>query len=57
MRTRVVPYARLLDQADTHWEFAHRKIDDDPMSAREFAHTMMRAAVAFLISWRSCLMS
>jgi hypothetical protein len=52
-----VPYARLLDQADTHWEFAHRKIDDDPMSAREFAHTMMRAAVAFLISWRSCLMS
>jgi hypothetical protein len=49
MRTRVVPYTRLLDQADMHWEFAHRKTDDDPMGGREFAHNMMRAAVGMLI--------
>jgi hypothetical protein len=49
MRTRVVPYIRLLEQADMHWEVAHGKSRDDPRSAREFAHTLMRAAVAFLI--------
>lgn len=49
MRTRIVPYARLLDQADMHWEIAHGKTRVDPMSAAEFAHSVMRAAVAFLI--------
>jgi hypothetical protein len=49
MRTRVVPYVRLLEQADVHWEFGHGKTKDDPMSPREFAHATMRAAVAFLI--------
>jgi hypothetical protein len=49
MRTRVVPYVRLLEQADMHWEVAHGKSRDDPQSPREFAHTLMRAAVAFLI--------
>jgi hypothetical protein len=49
MRTRIVPYVRLLDQADMHWEFTHGKTREDAMSAAEFAHTMMRAAVAMLI--------
>jgi hypothetical protein len=49
MRTCVVPYARLLEQADMHWEFSHGKTRDVPMSPREFAHAIMRAAVAFLI--------
>jgi hypothetical protein len=49
MRTRIVPYARLLDQADMHWEFSHGKSANDPMNATAFAHTMIRAAVAMLI--------
>jgi hypothetical protein len=49
MRTRVVPYLRLLDQADMHWEFSHGKSNDDPMNAAEFGHNVMRAAVAMLI--------
>jgi hypothetical protein len=49
MRTRVVTYTRLLEQADLHWEVAHGKTKDDPQSAREFAHATMRAAVAFLM--------
>jgi hypothetical protein len=49
MRTRIVPYTRLLNQADMHWEFTHGKTREDAMSAAEFAHTMMRAAVAMLI--------
>jgi hypothetical protein len=49
MRTRVVPCTRLLDQANIHWEFAHGKTYADSMTAAEFAHAMMRAAVAMLI--------
>jgi hypothetical protein len=49
MRTRIVTYTRLLEQAGLHWEFAHGKTREDPQSAREFAHAMMRAAVAFLM--------
>jgi hypothetical protein len=49
MRTRIVPYACLLDQADMHWEFRHGKTGDDAMTAAEFAHNVMRAAVAMLI--------
>jgi hypothetical protein len=49
MRTRIVPYLRLLDQADMHWEMSHGKRRDDPMNTAEFAHSVMRAAVAFLI--------
>lgn len=49
MRTRIVPYVRLLDQADMHWEFAHGKTREDAMSAAEFTHTMIRAAAAMLI--------
>jgi hypothetical protein len=49
MRTRIVSYARLLEQADVHWEFSHGKSRDDPQSAHESAHTVIRAAVAFLM--------
>jgi hypothetical protein len=49
MRTRIVPYIRLFGQADMHWEFAHGKTQEDAMDAAEFAHNMMRAAVAMLI--------
>ena len=49
MRTRIVAYTRLLDQADMHWEIGHGKAKGDPMSANEFAHAIIRAAVAFLI--------
>jgi hypothetical protein len=49
MRTRVVPYTRLLEQADLHWEITHVKSRDDPQSAEEFAHATIRAAVAFLM--------
>jgi hypothetical protein len=49
MRIRIVTYARLLEQADMHWEFGHGKTNEDPMSPREFAHATMRAAVAFLL--------
>jgi hypothetical protein len=49
MRTRVVMYTRLLEQADLHWEFAHGKTKENPQSARDFAHATMRAAVAFLM--------
>jgi hypothetical protein len=49
MRSRTVAYTRLLDQADMHCEFAHGKTDADPLSAAEFAHNIVRAAVAFLI--------
>lgn len=49
MRTRVVPYVRVLEQADVHWEFSHGKSKNDPMSAGEFAHTVIRAAVALLM--------
>jgi hypothetical protein len=36
MRTRIVPYIRLLDQADTHWEFAHGKTREDAMTSWGF---------------------
>jgi hypothetical protein len=49
MRTRIVTYARLLEQADMHWEITHGKTGGDPQSAREFAHATMRAAVALLM--------
>jgi hypothetical protein len=49
MRSRSVIYARLLDQAEMQWECGHGKTRDDSMSPREFAHAMMRAAVACLI--------
>lgn len=49
MRTRIVAYTRPLEQADLHWEIGHEKTRDDPQSADEFAHAMMRAAVAFLM--------
>jgi hypothetical protein len=49
MRTRIVTYARLLEQADVHLESSHGKTKDDPISPTEFAHATMRAAVAFLI--------
>jgi hypothetical protein len=49
MRTRRVRYAQLLEQADMHLEFSHGRTKDAPMPARDFAHAMMRAAVAFLM--------
>jgi hypothetical protein len=49
MRTRVVTYTRLLEQAEMHWEFGHGKTKANPMSTQEFAHATMRAAVAFLM--------
>jgi hypothetical protein len=49
MRSRRVRYGDLLDHADVHLEFAHHKIERDPVGAREFAHTVMRAAVACLM--------
>jgi hypothetical protein len=49
MQTRVIPYTRLLEEADMHWESSHGNTKDDPMSPREFAHATMRAAVAFLM--------
>jgi hypothetical protein len=49
MRTRVVTYTRLLEQADLHREIAHGTTSADPQSAREFAHATIRGAVAFLV--------
>jgi hypothetical protein len=49
MRTRRVRYIQVLEQAEMHLEFQHGKSRDDPMTAQEFAHGMIRAAVALLM--------
>lgn len=46
MRSRRVRYIDLLVHADMHLEIAHGKGTDDPNSPRDFAHAVMRAAVA-----------
>jgi hypothetical protein len=49
MRSRRVRFAWLLDQADLHLEIAHGKGKFDPVWPRDFAHGVMRAAVACLM--------
>jgi hypothetical protein len=50
MRTRVVPYIRLLDQADMHWEFAHRKTREDAMSAQVVRYLYVVGVIAIILS-------
>jgi hypothetical protein len=48
-RSVTVRYGELWDQATMHLEFSHGKGRNDPVDTREFAHAIIRAAVAFLL--------